>query len=339
MDARAPSIAHGLRELKEDEVRRLFEERVFERGVRYFEQGRVVRPFIYGDSIMAECRGTLPQNYQVRVDVRGGRLVASCTCPYAFGYCKHMAAVLYGWLKNPGMYKDLGQSESLLKKMDKDTLVEIVVDMIKYDPDAFYVVSLRLLPRAEVKGFVEREMRAIFSREYVDYLNVREIVKRLDIFREYSSDVFRSGDFEAAMDALAPVIEAVVENYTSLDDADGLMRNFFATAMDLYGDVAAAYRLDGERRGFLSRALEWYLEAEWGLERVIMDFLIKEAGRLGELEFMLDLAELKMADYKRSFITMGPTYSEEYEYVEERLERLEALRAGAMGTVADKKMS
>jgi hypothetical protein len=220
--------------------------------------------------------------------------------------------------------------------MDKDSLVEIVMDMIKYDPDVFYVVNLRLLPRAEVKGFVEREMRAIFSREYVDYLNVREMVKKLDIFREYSSDVFRSGDLAAAMDALVPVIEAVLENYTSLDDADGLMRNFFATAMDLFGDVAAAYRLDGERRGFLSRALEWYLEAEWGLEQAIGDFLVRQAGRLKEQKFLLNLAELKMSDYKRSFITMGPAYSEEYEYVEERLERLEALRA-KLSTLADKK--
>jgi len=336
MDAKTPLMAGGLRDLREDEARRLFEEKVFERGARYFEQGRVMMPFIYGDSIMAECRGTLPENYHVRVDLRGGRLVASCTCPYAFGYCKHIAAVLYGWLKNPGAYRDLGQSESLLKKMDKDSLVEIVMDMIKYDPDVFYVVNLRLLPRAEVKGFVEREMRAIFSREYVDYLNVREMVKKLDIFREYSSDVFRSGDLAAAMDALVPVIEAVLENYTSLDDADGLMRNFFATAMDLFGDVAAAYRLDGERRGFLSRALEWYLEAEWGLEQAIGDFLVRQAGRLKEQKFLLNLAELKMSDYKRSFITMGPAYSEEYEYVEERLERLEALRA-KLSTLADKK--
>jgi len=61
--------------------------------------------------------------------------VASCTCPYALGYCKHIAAVLYGWLRKPGMFKDLGQSEDLLKKMDKGPLVETIIDMIKYDPD------------------------------------------------------------------------------------------------------------------------------------------------------------------------------------------------------------
>jgi len=88
-------------------------------GIKYFEQGRILRPFVYRDSIMAECRGTLPENYYIRVDLRGGRLAASCTCPYAFGYCKHIAAVLYGWLRKPGMFKDLGQSEDLLKRWIK----------------------------------------------------------------------------------------------------------------------------------------------------------------------------------------------------------------------------
>jgi len=48
---------------------------------------------------------------------------------------------------------------------------------------------------------------------------------------------------------------------------------------------------------------------------------------------MVNSVELKLADYKKSFITMGPKYSEEYEYVEERLERLEELRADIKGHI------
>jgi hypothetical protein len=322
-----------LKSLTEEDVSRLIEDKIMERGIKYFDQGRILRPFVYRDSIMAECQGTLPENYYIRVDLRGGNMVASCTCPYAFGYCKHIAAVLYGWLKKPGAFKDLGQSEDLLKKMDKDALVETVIDMIKYDPDVVYVINLRLLPRPELPGFVQREMQNIFSEQFIDYLNVREIVKKLDIFREYASDIFQTGDSETAMVVLRPVIESIIENYTSLDDADGLMRNFFASVMDLYGDIIPDYRLEGERRGFMNNALDWYMEAEWGLERVIRNFIRKEAERLREQKFMLNFIELKLADYKKSFITMGPKYSEEYEYVEERLERLEELRADIKGHI------
>ncbi len=331
MHAGAPSASLDLWDLKEEDVRRLFEEKVFERGIKYFEQGRIVRPFVYRDSIMAECQGTLPEEYYIRVDLRDGNFVASCTCPYAFGYCKHIAAVMYGWLKKPGMFKDLGKSEDLLKKMDKGSLVETVMDMIKYDPDVVYVINLRLLPRPELPVFVQREMQNIFSEEYVDYLNVREVVKKLDIFREYASDIFQAGDFDTSMVVLAPVIDSIVDNYTSLDDSDGLMRNFFASVIDLYGDMIPTYRLEGERRRLMSQALDWYMNAEWGLERVLRNFLRKETERLKEEKFMVNSIELKLADYKKSFITMGPKYSEEYEYVEERLERLEELRANIKG--------
>lgn len=327
MPARAPPAMRDLKSLTGEEVSELFEERIMERGIKYFEQGRILRPFVYRDSLMAECQGTLPENYYIRVDLRGGNLVASCTCPYAPGYCKHIAAVLYGWLKKPGMFKDLGQSEELLKKMDKGPLVETIIDMINYDPDVVYVINLRLLPRQELPGFIQREMKTIFSEELVDYINVREIVKKLDIFREYASDIYQEGDIGTAMVVLGPVVDAIVDHYTNLDDTDGLMRNFFATVMDLYGDIMPNYRLEGERRRYMNQALEWYLLAEWGLERVIRNFLRKETERLKEQKYMLNSVELKLADYKKSFITMGPKYSEEYEYVEERLERLEELRA------------
>ncbi len=331
MHAGAPSAALSLRELKEEDIRRLFEEKVFERGIKYFEQGRIVRPFIYRDSIMAECQGTMPEEYYIRVDLRDGNFVASCTCPYAFGYCKHIAAVMYAWLKKPGMFKDLGKSEDLLKDMDKESLVETVMDMIKYDPDVVYVINLRLLPRKELPAFVQGEMKNIFSEEYVDYLNVREIVKKLDIFREYASDIFRDGDFNTAMVVLAPVADAVIDNYTSLDDSDGLMRNFFASVMDLYGDIIPAFGLEGERRRHMGQAMDWYMEAEWGLERVLRNFLRKETERLREEKYMVNAIELRLADYKKSLITTGPRYSEEYDYVEERLERLEELKANIKG--------
>jgi hypothetical protein len=331
MCASASRVYSGLKNLKVEDISPLFEDKIFERGVRYFEQGRIRRPFVYRDSLMAECQGTLPEDYHIRVDMREGNLVASCTCPYAFGYCKHIAAVLIAWVKKPSAFKDLGRAEGLLRRMDKGSLVEMVLDMVKYDPDVVYVINLRLLPRSELPGFVRREMKSIFSDEYVDYLNVREIVKKLDIFRDYASDIFGEGDPGTAMTVLLPAIEAVIDGYTRLDDVDGLLHNFLSMVMGLYGDIIPAFRMDGERRHYLIAAIDWYVNAEWGLERIVRDFLRRETERLGEEKFMLDSVELKLADFKKSFIAMGPKYTDEYEYVEERLERLEALRTDIKG--------
>jgi hypothetical protein len=319
--------AGGLSRLAEADIAKLFDPKIFERGREYFEEGRVLRPIVYRGSLMADVQGTMPEEYHISVDVRDGNFIASCTCPYAFGYCKHIAAVLYAWVKRPSVFKDLGRSEDALKKLGKEEVVEIVMDMIRYDPDVLYVISLRLTPAPELPAYVDREIKSIFSEEYVDYLNVREVVKKLGIFREYALDLARGGDLNTALAVIVPVVDAAIENYTKLDDADGLMKNFFGGALDMLGNALARTADVGRRRTLLTRLVDWYMEAEWGLEGQLRPFLKDLTLRLKEARFVTNTIDVKAADFRRSFISTSPLYSEEHEYLDERLRRLAALRA------------
>lgn len=332
MPGGAPLRVVDLIGIKEADIEKLFEPRIFERGIQYYEQGRVTRPVVYRNSIMAECRGTQPENYGIHIDVDDNRVIASCTCPYASGNCKHIAAVLYAWLKKPSMFTDLGQAEQLLTRQDKSALVEIVIDMVRYDPSVIYVINLRLLPPEDLPGFVQREMGVIFSGEQADYLSVREIVRKLDIFREYAADLHERKNSDTAMKIIIPVIEAILNNYTNMDDSNGMMRNFFIEVMGQYGTLIPSYRMDGERRRFLTGVLDWYLGAEWGLEGVLRDFLRKESGLLREERFMIYSAELKLADYQQTILRVNPNYSEEHEYVGERIKRLNDIIAEIKAT-------
>lgn len=321
-----------LRKLTEQEIARLFSPKILERGKEYFEEGRLQRPFVYKSSIMAECQGTQPEDYHISIDVRDGNIVASCTCPYAFGYCKHIAATLYGWVKRPSAFRDLGQSEEILGRLEKSQIVEIVMDMIRYDPDVIYVINLRLTPAEELPEFVRQQTSSIFSEEFVDYLNVREIVKKLDIFREYAADLIKERKMDTSLSVIEPVIDAIVTNYTRLDDADELMANFFGAAMDMYGSLLQGIRDEGKLRILLTRALDWYMDAEWGLESEVLKFLSEHPARLEQDRYMIDAVELKIADFKRSFISTSPKYSEEHEYLDERIRRLSMLKSALRGS-------
>jgi len=316
-----------LRKLTEPSISKLFQPRIFERGRAYFEEGRVLRPIVYKNSIMAECRGTMPSNYQISIDISDNRFIASCTCPYVFGYCKHIAAVLYAWVKRPSCFKDLGNSERLLLNLPKDEIVEIVMDMTRYDPDVIYVINLRLTPVGDLPAFASRELHDIFSDETVDYLSIREIVKKLEIFREYAADLFRSGRSEPGMSVIDPVIEAVIANYTKVDDADRLVLNFFIVALELFGSMLTGISDEGKLRSLLTRALDWYMDAEWGMESPLKEFLAYRSAKLRQSQYMMDAVELKRDDFKRSFIAAGRGSSEEYEYIDERIRRLSSLRS------------
>jgi hypothetical protein len=326
MHATGAASAGDLMKLTEPDIARLFDPRIYERGKEYFAEGRVQRAIVYRNSLMADVKGTLPEEYHISVEFRDGNFVASCTCPYAFGYCKHIAAILYAWVKRPGMFKDLGQSEDTLKRLGRDEIVEIVIDMIRYDPDVVYVINLRLTPAPELPAFVQREIGAIFSEEYVDYLNVREIVKKLEIFREYAFDLRRAKKIEAGTSVLEPVIDAVIENYTKLDDVDGLMKNFFGAALDTIGGTMLEMREEGRRRAILTNGVDWYTDAEWGLEDQVREFLRNITLRLNESRFMVNTIDLRVADYRRSLINTGSLYSEEHEFLDERVRRLADLR-------------
>ena len=112
-----------------------------------------------------------------------------------------------------------------------------------------------------------------------------------------------------------------------MDDSNGIMHNFFIEIMSLYGAIIPSYRMEGERRRLLTDALDWYLTAEWGLEDVLRDFLRKESERLREARFIIYSAELRLGDYQQTIIRVNPNYSEEHEYVGERIKRLNDLIA------------
>jgi hypothetical protein len=155
---------------------------------------------------------------------------------------------------------------------------------------------------------------------------VREIVKKLEIFREYAFDLFRARDINTALSVIVPVIEAVIENYTKLDDVDGLMKNFFGAALDTLGGAMKEMRDEGRRRSLLTKAIDWYMDAEWGLETQLREFLRDITLRLNEGRFMTNTIDLRVADYRRSLINTGALYSEEHEFLDERVRRLADLR-------------
>ena len=112
MHATGAASAAELRKLTEPEIARLFDPRIYARGKEYFVEGRVRRAMVYHNSLMADVKGTLPEEYHISLEIRDGNVVASCTCPYTFGYCKHIAAILYAWVKRPGCSRTWGRART-----------------------------------------------------------------------------------------------------------------------------------------------------------------------------------------------------------------------------------
>lgn len=81
--------------LTAETLRRLAGAAAYERGLHYFESGKVISVSVIEETLTAEVLGT--RLYQVRMWIRAGRLQATCDCPAAAegAFCKHCVAA--GW--------------------------------------------------------------------------------------------------------------------------------------------------------------------------------------------------------------------------------------------------
>jgi hypothetical protein len=135
---------------------------VFDRGVDYHEDGRLVRLDRYGATISAAVQGSQPMPYAVEIELTDD-LRASCTCPYdGSGSCKHVVAT---WLAGADDDPE-----------DEQPAVERRLE--RADPD-----ELREFLRAEFADDVDRRRRFLTTvsdqtdgRTFADYK--RELASR-----------------------------------------------------------------------------------------------------------------------------------------------------------------
>jgi len=84
--------------LHRDAIRRLVDDRTFERGQAYAAQGHVVDLARQDRSLVAKVRGA--EEYRVEIRVKGDAIAYSCTCPVGVegAFCKHAVAVVLAWI-------------------------------------------------------------------------------------------------------------------------------------------------------------------------------------------------------------------------------------------------
>ncbi len=81
---------------------------VLERGRSYYRSGRVRELHLASeDRLQARVRGQWERFYRVEVWSEDCDIHSYCTCPYSWGVCKHVVAVLLAWLDRR---ETLGQS-------------------------------------------------------------------------------------------------------------------------------------------------------------------------------------------------------------------------------------
>jgi len=248
-----------IKSLKSEEFEGFFEEKILERGRRYFEEDRVDDPIIIDGIVRAKVHGTA--TYSVEVDPE--RMMLRCSCPYFddYGNCKHLAALLYR-LAEDSEVESLDETIRLLEKKSKRELVALLESIMRAEPKFRYLLTgdlgdLDREVRGLKEGFLDTDPdlfveKVASMRRLIMLFERPESLKLLkDLFVELYHMYYDFGGVEFLEDEMYTILETIAPELEEMNEGtrDGLMK-----------DIRAIYEKDDSvLKSFMYEPVEEYL--------------------------------------------------------------------------------
>jgi uncharacterized Zn finger protein len=217
-----------------DEIRSLCTEQSFERGVNYWNQGRIQELNVEAGGIRATVRGT--HDYDVSIDIEDDAIYTRCSCPYDYaGDCKHIVAVLLAVedrdvdgsdetgdesSRYPTRTTDI---ETLVEETSADELRTFLLDVVEDDRD----LHDRFVAFAgEKTGKTVYDYKQEIDRLFEDAAGRRGMIEystHIDFSQHHDlAETHRKrGRVEAATDIYRAIGETIRENMNRVDDSSG----------------------------------------------------------------------------------------------------------------------
>ena len=295
--------------LSEADIRGWVDGRSFDRGERYFEQGRVRSPQRSGDSVRARCAGSRQTAYDVQVTLGAEGIVsAQCSCPVGGGRCKHVAAVLLEWCDDPDQFRAVDDLDARLGKLSKADLIRLVKTAIEHQPNLEWILDL------QAGGGSGGDIAADFGKYYQLALDAVpddmawgatwETAQRLHQVLAIAHEFEDAANARGAAAVHAGVLKATLEAYHFLHD-EGEISDVILQCVDGIGEWLDVFEPGSDGRQKLLEAL-WDVIAfdtemgGFGLSDPVPEILANHAQadeRRGFAERLRQLSEEQTGDY------------------------------------------
>ena len=234
-------------ELTDERIRRSFDERSYERGVRYHRDGRVVASVRFGDTLWGLVEGRRTEPYRVTVEPHLDGVLSWCSCPMG-SRCKHGVALALRWLEAPGSFVD---GEAVIEDLggrSREELADLVEEMIRSDPSRIPSIERAVLVLDARRGDVdlrgiERATARALDRD-LGYYGVEGAVENLREVLDIAGNLADAGKVERAAETCLLVAETCMDAYgRGADDSSGTLgelvidaSRWFNTYMEGVGD-------------------------------------------------------------------------------------------------------
>ena len=263
------TLGTGRAAISDELIRRLAGDRYYQRGVDYFQRGRVSFLEVSGNSIHSVVTGT--ERYAVLLRAKAKTLDHHCECPLGIDgeFCKHCVATALAWLHGqvvPGTAeKDEMSTEvtdedvaKALQAEDKEALIELLLDWSERD-EALRGRLMLLAAGRKGSGVLIAQARksleqAIRIRGFVDYAGMPGYAARVDAALDAVEALLKRGQAGGMIDLCEAGVRRLAAAIGNTDDSDGYMGGLMERLQYLHLRACEEARPDPEalaRRLFL----------------------------------------------------------------------------------------
>jgi len=272
-------------QIKKAQLKALADARSWDRGVRYFEEGRVDDLVEDRDGLVGYVLGQ--RRYEVELRVEDGDLGGTCSCPMGDEgvFCKHCVAVGLAYLDGGGGLSEparptsptraarrrrhrvtrLEEVRAYLSRQDPATLVEIIAEQAAHDQ----ALRRRLLLQTatdrargpDIDAFTAAIDRATDTGGYVDYYAARGFAAGIHEVVHSIADLLGAGHAAAAIALTEHALKRVEEALHEADDSDGVLGGILDHLQEMHHRACVGARPAPE--ALARRLFQWEMASDW----------------------------------------------------------------------------
>lgn len=256
----------------------LFSDRILERAAGYCNDESIDMLAIHPKLIKARVYGTYP--YTLEIKFEDDEITGMyCSCPYDYGHCKHLAAVLMYYLEYEGDFPDevyergeiLQENKppalkTMLENASREDLLHFIQTAIKQEPRLFDQAKLFFMPEGSqniellYEETIDREIQHIIEEGgYNGWQISSDISSYLDSLME---SVYASGNFQHYVDLSLLVARKANELSEMVDDSSAHVYDTGSSVFWKMEEMIKDEDFTEKKRKYLFNKLIIFLEDE-----------------------------------------------------------------------------
>ena len=238
----------------------LFQPHIWQRGVDYFRENRILDMQYHGNSITAEIEGTEVYTVSVTLDPQTNKIEDYfCECPYGEDGtpCKHLAALLCA-LEDGGHEKALGDAgnstiEQVVNMLSEQQMRELLMQFAQRDSyirERIQILATQSLPTTQ-KGRWRQDLDALTAsvadrHGFIDYEEAYDYCFSLqEYLNDRIPDFLSAGLNRDAFELTCLVFQTGMKQ--EIDDSDGGLSLLAGACMEAWSNIVELSEVNFQR--------------------------------------------------------------------------------------------